>query len=81
LEDFNVEESTLAKEWLAKGEHTALLRVLRARFGDAVAEDTVTRIKQETDLETLGRWIELAATVPTAGEFQAAFRTTATPTP
>lgn len=44
---------------------------LEARFPSAVPAEVVTRVKSETDLAKLGRWVKLAGTASSPAAFLA----------
>jgi hypothetical protein len=60
----NVERSNVVLEWEAREEAKALrvdlLRVLRFRFGDPLAEEVTKTIQEQADLATLDAWFTRA---------------------
>ncbi len=77
LRGWNVAQSQQVLEWMAegklKGQLSALLRVLRARFG-ALPADLEAAIRAATDLNVLDGWTDAAATSPTLQAFRQSVR-------
>jgi hypothetical protein len=69
LRGWDVRESQVVNEWIAEGEATALLRVLRARFG-AVPDELASQVRQTADLPQLERWLDLASTAASLDAFR-----------
>jgi hypothetical protein len=59
-------------EWQAMALRATLLRILKVRFHATVPKDLKTAIAAVTGPDELGRWLELAATVPSPCAFRAA---------
>lgn len=78
LEDWNMPESQVVKEWIAMGEErgrretlrSTLIHALKIRFGP-LPTDLVTSIHSENDLDRLSRWFDAALTCPSLEQFQA----------
>jgi hypothetical protein len=76
-EGWNVEESKVGSEWGASGEgrggalghSTALLGVLRERFGP-LPEEVLAGVWATSDTDRLRAWIRLAATAPNLQAFR-----------
>lgn len=77
LQEWNVIESQLVKEWQAQarkdgeiqGTLTALLNVLEARYG-SLPTDLATVLRACANLETLRSWTRLAGKKPSLAEFR-----------
>jgi hypothetical protein len=73
LEGWNVMQSQQVLEWQAEAEmrtkRNVLLRLLQLRFKTEVPADLAATVQAMTDLDTLSRWFDLAATSDSLAEF------------
>src|SRR5262249_17534195 len=78
LEGWNVLQSQQVQEWqnMAREPPTpqVLLRLLQLRFPVPLPQDLQTAIQETTDLHTLSRWFDVAATAPSLDAFRAAIQ-------
>jgi hypothetical protein len=79
-----VRESQVVNGWIQAGKqegilHTKrenLLRLVRIRLADPVPEKIRLAVEGTNDLNTLGRWFELAATAASLEQFRNGMRQT-----
>jgi hypothetical protein len=72
LEGWNMTESAIVNEWIAKAQEqtrfeelrNTTIRVLNARFPGQVSSDIIATINQQPSLELLREWIDQAALLP-----------------
>jgi hypothetical protein len=86
LEGWNMRESTVINEWIAEGrtegraegqreaQRADLLRVLRGRFNAPVPDDVTAAIQAASDLDVLGRWLDIAVRADSLDAFRAAIQ-------
>jgi hypothetical protein len=80
LEGWNVQESQVVLRWvregMLKGElqamHRNRVQVLQVRLQTPLPEDLRLAIEGTNDLDTLSRWLEVAATADSLDGFRAA---------
>ena len=70
LEGWNVEQSIQVLEWQAQAKADDLLRVLGKRFPPGATPDLERSIRQTTDVEQLGRWLDAALDAGTLTAFR-----------
>jgi hypothetical protein len=75
LEDWNLEESQVVTEWMARGERKALrsklVEALEVRFPGPFPTELLSTLQAENDIDRLSRWFRVALTSASLEQFQA----------
>jgi hypothetical protein len=78
LEDWNMEESQVVAEWmakgLAKGRREDLLRILSLRFPGPLPSEMIAVIQSESDAGRLSHWLDEAVRCDSLEHFQATLK-------